>query len=61
MKTSSPSTGKRGLKFNPATARSNCLGVRLLILPGVLCSISLELPQLLERFEPAFTESLSSE
>ena len=61
IKTSLPETGNRGLKFNDATDRSFCFGVKLFILPGVLCSISIDEPQFNGKFEPVVTSFLSSE
>src|SRR4030066_122425 len=48
--TLSPLTGNRGVKEISATERSNCFGVKLLILPGVLNSISVDEPQFPKRF-----------
>ena len=45
IKTLSPLTGNLGLKEISATYKSNCLGVILFILPGVLNSISVDEPQ----------------
>ena len=61
MKTSSPERGKRGEKFIAAIERSKSLPVMLLILPGVLCSISLEAPQLKIEFEGSSVSFLSTE
>ncbi len=47
------------MKEISAIERSNCFGVMLLILPGVLNSISVDEPQLPERFDDAESEILS--
>ena len=53
IKTSSPTTGNLGSKEMLATERSDSFGVVLFILPGVLCSISVDDAQFPERFDGA--------